>query len=174
MTDEDNDELKRIRKRYSPEVFRNVHMLSPFDMLRNLKNEMDMMERGFGNFIWDDEHPYRPLSHMHSLDFPHMEIFDEGDRLRIALEIPGSSKEDMEIEMEEDHFRIQARTKYEKCVENSFFVRCENRESTFVRELSLPVPVNPDEAKASYKNDVLEIVVSKKREEKKRTKVAIE
>ena len=174
MAEEQNDDPKKIRKRYSPDIFRNVHMLSPFDMLRNLKSELDMMERGFGNHIWDEEHPYRPLAHMRSLDFPHMEIFDEGEKLRIALEIPGSSRDDIEIEMDEDHFRIKAKTRYEKCVENSFFVRCEHRESTFQRELKLPVPVNPDDAKASYKNDVLESEVAKKREEKKRTRVAID
>jgi len=53
MAEEQIDDPKKIRKRYSPDIFRNVHMLSPFDMLRNLKTELDMMERGFGNFIWD-------------------------------------------------------------------------------------------------------------------------
>lgn len=174
MSEETDTNRKKIDKRYSPDIFRDLHMLSPFDMLRNLRKELDNIERGYGNMIWSGERPYRPLARLRNLGFPHMDIIDEGDNLRVLIEIPGATREDLELEMEEDHFRIHAVTKVEKCVENEYFVRCEKREKEFERSIKLPVPVDPDNARASFKNDVLEIVVPKKREEKKRTKVEIE
>jgi len=173
MAEETNNE-KKINKRYSPDVFRDLHMLSPFDMLRNLRRELDNIERGYGNAIWSDERPYRPLANLRRMGFPHTDILDEGDNLRILIEIPGAEKDDLELEMEEDHFRIHAVTRVEKCVEHEYFVRCEKRQKTFDRFIKLPVPVDAANAKATFKNDVLDIEVPKKREEKKRTKIAID
>ena len=173
MAEETNNE-KKINKRYSPDMFRDLHMLSPFDMLRNLRRELDNIERGYGNAIWSGERPYRPLANLRRMGFPHTDILDEGDNLRILIEIPGAEKDDLELEMEEDHFRIHATTKVEKCVEHEYFVRCEKREKTFDRVIKLPVPVDAENAKASFKNDVLDVEVPKKREKKKRTKIAIE
>ncbi|UCH89965.1 MAG: Hsp20/alpha crystallin family protein [Thermoplasmata archaeon] len=172
--DTSTPENRRYRRYYSPDMLRNLDMLSPFDMLRNLKYELENSERGLGHHIFDREHPYRPPLLRISMDFPHADIFDEGDKLRIALEIPGTTKEDIELDMEEEHFRIHAKTRFEKCVESAYFVRCEEREGEFEREFKLPSPVNPEAAKASYKNDILEIEVPKKKQERKRTKVAIE
>jgi HSP20 family protein len=174
MAEETDSERKKIDRRYSPDIFRDLHMLSPFDMLRNLRKELDNIERGYGNAIWSGERPYRPLARLRNLGFPHMDILDEGDNLRVLIEIPGATKEDLELEMEEDQFRVHAVTKVEKCVENEYYVRCEKREKEFDRLIKLPVPVDPEQAKACFKNDVLDIEVPKKREEKKRTKVAIE
>jgi HSP20 family protein len=174
MTEKSEDEYRRYRKRYSPDIFRNLDMLSPFDMLRNLKHELDIVERGQGNYIWGSEHPHRPPQFHVSMDFPQMDIFDEGENLKIVIEIPGGSKEELELEMEEFRFNIHAKTKIEKCVEDAYVVRCSHREREFGREIRLPTAVIPDEAKASFKNEVLEIIVPKKKEERKRAKISIE
>jgi HSP20 family protein len=174
MADESTKDPKKIRRYYHPDIFRNLHMLSPFDLLRNLHNELEHNERGMGNYIWGRDRPYRPLLLRRGLEFPHTNIFDEGEKLRIAIEIPGTTKQDIDLDMEEDLFRIHAKTKFEKCVEHSYFVHCEEREGEFTREIKLPIPVNPDDAKAIYKNDVLEIEVPKKRLDRKWKKIAIE
>jgi HSP20 family protein len=173
-TEKNQEEPRKYRRYHMPDIIRNIHLLSPYDLLRNLHTELEAAEQGHGHYIWGSEHPYRPTLRRINISFPHADIFDEGDRLRIALEIPGSSKDDIELDMEEDHFRIQARTTFEKCVEHKYMVHCEEREGKFSREISLPVPVLPEDAKASYKNDVLEIEVPKKRKESKRVKVAVE
>ena len=174
MADEPNDERRIYRRIYTPDIFRTVHMLSPYDMLRNLKAELDNMERGMGHHIWDEKRRRRPLALNITFGTPHYDIFDEGDNLKIVVEIPGGSKEDIDLDMAEDHFEIKARTRYHKCVENAFSVRCEEREGEFGRKVDLPIPVDPNGARASFKNDVLEIEVPKKQVDKKRTKIAIE
>jgi len=164
--------LKKSRRGLTPLVFDNLDMLSPYDLLRNLRYELDQLEHGFGNYIWGNKwsHPPNLLRH---LEFPHIDIFNEDDKLKIAVEITGSSKENIQLDIGEDNLRIHAKTKLEKRVEGAYIVQFREQESEFTREVSLPIRVVPDEATAIYKNDILEIEVPKKKMERKSIRINI-
>lgn len=90
---------------------------------------------------------------------PFTDIFDEGDRYRIIVDIPGVDKDQINIEGSE----------------HSIIVSTEG-ERKYYKEIRLEDAIDPNTAKAQYKNGVLTITVEKK--EKKRreptTKIKIE
>ncbi len=87
--------------------------------------------------------------------------------------MPGLEKQDIKINLIEDRLEISAETKREEEKKEKGYVYRERRAGSYYRAISLPSPVDPDNAKASYKNGVLEIKMPKT-ELKKKKPVKIE
>ena len=94
----------------------------------------------------------------------------EGDKELIATaEIPGLEKEDISINLTSDRLEISAETKKEEKTEEEGYIYRERHSGKYYRAISLPSTVDPDDAKASYKNGVLEIKMPKSEIKKKKT-----
>ena len=65
----------------------------------------------------------------------------EGDIVRVVADIPGSSKEDIDL----------------SCTNNSITVSASVRGKTLKRTLALPCDIVPESAKADFNNGVLEV-----------------
>ncbi len=90
---------------------------------------------------------------------PLADIHESNGNLVITMELPGVSKEDISIEMTKDSLTVKAekKTKTETKAKNAY--KLERRYKGFYRSFSLPVPVVPEKAKATYKDGVLTITV---------------
>ena len=78
-----------------------------------------------------------------------------------------------QINLTEDRLEISADTKQEEEKKEKGYVYKERRSGSYYRSISLPSPIDPDDAKASYNNGVLEIKMTKT-EIKKKTPLKIE
>ncbi|MBI2304643.1 MAG: helix-turn-helix domain-containing protein [Chloroflexi bacterium] len=78
---------------------------------------------------------------------PLMDVFDEGDRLVVIVELPGVEDEGVHIEINGDVLALRAEGKYRK----------------YSKELLLPSPVDAGSLERSYKNGILELRLGKKR-----------
>lgn len=87
---------------------------------------------------------------------PFTDIFDEGDRYRIIVDIPGVEKDQINIEGGE----------------HSIIIKTEG-ERRYYKEIRLEDAIDPGTAKAHYKNGVLTIIVEKKEKKKRETKTKI-
>ena len=76
---------------------------------------------------------------------PLVDVIEDGNNVRIVAELPGVEKQDIQIH----------------CTESQLTVNVDMPERKYHKEVELPSDVNPKNAKASYKNGVLEIVMSK-------------
>ncbi|MEM0027253.1 MAG: archaeal heat shock protein Hsp20 [Ignisphaera sp.] len=83
---------------------------------------------------------------------PLVDIYEEDDKIRIVLEMPG---------VDENKIKVEALDERHIVVEGS------NHERRYKKEIELPVEVDVDSAEAVYKNGVLEIRLKKKKESKK-------
>lgn len=101
---------------------------------------------------------------------PACEILDEEKSYSISLDIPGLRKEDLDIEVKDNHLHISGERKVEKATKENV-LRTERRYGKFARVFSLPKNVNPDAIEAKFENGVLEIVLPK--EEKSTSKKII-
>ena len=92
---------------------------------------------------------------------PLMDIVDKGNNLEIKIDLPGMTKEDINIDMAKDTLTIKAekKSKIEKKGKN--FYKAERSYKGFYRSVSLPAAVIPEKAKATYKDGLLTIIVPK-------------
>jgi HSP20 family protein len=75
---------------------------------------------------------------------PLVDVMEEGDKYRIFVELPGVEKENLKLDVADNS--VQVRTADEK---------------KFYKMIELEQAINPDTAKASYKNGVLTIDIDK-------------
>ena len=106
---------------------------------------------------------------------PAVDIYEEGDDLVFKADLPGLSKDDIEVKISDDYITISGEKKKEEKVEEKNYYRYERSYGSFTRTFRLPVEVQTDKAKAKFENGVLEIKIPKTEEAKsKERKLSIE
>lgn len=100
---------------------------------------------------------------------PKLDVIDRDDEVLVKAEIPGVSKEDLEISLTGNIITIKGETRREEKEEKGDYYRCEISHGAFSRSVSLPVDVDESRAKTSMKDGVLEIVLPKVEKAKKRS-----
>jgi HSP20 family molecular chaperone IbpA len=104
---------------------------------------------------------------------PSVDIEDQGKDFRLTMDLPGFSKEDVELEVSEDSFTIQAKKRQDKEEKDKNYIRKERRSQNFYRRVLLPEKVRSEDAKASLENGMLEITLPKKEpKDSKKLKIA--
>ncbi len=109
-------------------------------------------------------------------DLPAMNIKENKDNFEIELAVPGFSKEDIEISMENDLLHICAKSRKEEVEEDQEgYTRKEFSYNSFDRKLQLPGSVNQEEeVKATYKDGILRLNLVKREDAKEPPKKMIE
>lgn len=99
---------------------------------------------------------------------PAVNIQENDESFLVAVAAPGKTKEDFNIELDNDVLTISSEVKKEdeSTDKNRRFTRREFSYSNFKRAFSLPETVNSEKISASYKNGLLEIILPKKEEAK--------
>jgi len=82
---------------------------------------------------------------------PFVDVINEPDVVKVIAELPGVSKEDIELHATEKRLIISA----------------QHDRWRYYKEVDLPAKVKPESAKATYKNGVLEVVLEKVEKEPK-------
>lgn len=106
---------------------------------------------------------FRPLS----LEVPALDIYEQKDYLVVKAEIPGLTKDELDISLEGNTLTIKGQKKKEEEIKEEDYYRCERTYGAFSRRVELPVEVKPDKVNASFKNGVLEIRLPKTGQAKK-------
>lgn len=107
---------------------------------------------------------------------PAVNIQETEDMFKVEVAAPGKTREDFNIELDNDVLTISAEEKKENetTEKNGKFTRKEFSYSNFKRAFSLPETVNSEEISASYENGVLMINLPKKEEAKVQPKRMIQ
>ncbi len=104
---------------------------------------------------------------------PLVDIEETKDSIIVRAEVPGMKKDDVKIQVVGDNLVISGERRHQAQDKERHFHRIERSYGVFQRVVTLPMEVEPDKAKASYENGVLEISFPKS--EKSKTKeIAIE
>ncbi|MCF4101320.1 Hsp20/alpha crystallin family protein [Gillisia sp. M10.2A] len=107
---------------------------------------------------------------------PAVNIHESDDNFLVAVAAPGKTKEDFNIELDNDILTISSEIKDELETKEASgkFTRKEFSYSNFKRAFSLPDTVNSQNISATYINGVLEITLPKREEAKVQAKRQIE
>ncbi len=99
---------------------------------------------------------------------PKVDIVDRDNEIVVRCEVPGVSKEDLEISVIGNQFTIRGKTRHEETEAKGEYFRCEVSQGSFTRTLALPVEVTETGAKALLKDGMLEVTLPKAEQAKKR------
>lgn len=94
---------------------------------------------------------------------PAMNVKENPKNFEIELAVPGFDKKDIEVSLEDDLLHVRAEKKKEEVEENEEgYTRKEFSYNSFDRKLQMPTSVNQKkEVKATYKNGVLKLQLTK-------------
>jgi HSP20 family protein len=122
---------------------------NPFSLMRRMSEEMD---RTFGSF-------FGQAGRGSGTWFPAIEVTEQNGQLQVHADLPGIKPEDVKVEVTNDSLVLRGERKSENEQRSGGTYRSERRYGEFYREIPLPEGVNPDDAKAQFRNGVLEITV---------------
>lgn len=137
---------------------------TPNRSLRTLQNEIDQVfNRLFPTT--DDNGRNESSARMWA---PRTDMVETSDNYEIHLDLPGMSKDDLKINMQERQLTVSGERRHEARNEDDEFVRVERAFGHFHRAFTLPQSIDEDNIEASYENGVLKITVPKAEENKPR------
>jgi HSP20 family protein len=98
---------------------------------------------------------------------PPVDIY-QNDQHEIVLkaEIPGLSREDIDIRVENNTLTIKGERRHEKEIKKEHYHRVERAYGTFSRSFSLPNTVDPEKVRAEYRDGVLTVALPCREESK--------
>ena len=118
--------------------------------------EMDNFTRDVSSFL--ERTPFRFFGGMSS---PRIDVYQTEQDVIVKAEIPGVSKEDLDVYIDESSIRLSGHSKKSDEFKDENIYRSERYYGSFSRTIPLPVEVKTDQTKAEYKDGILSIVVPK-------------
>jgi HSP20 family protein len=125
--------------------------IDPMNQLRRFSDQMDRWfdafgvgrsgDRGEGVNVWA----------------PEMETFLRDDQFVVRIDLPGLSKEEVNVEVTDDSVVIHGERQQVHEENRDGFYRSERNYGRFYREVALPDGAQPDTAQANYRDGVLEV-----------------
>jgi HSP20 family protein len=150
---------------------------SPFTLMRLLAEDMEKMMADFGlenqfrsplfrnenfrpTYSWFDESPFSTeTANFLNQWSPKVEVFQRENQFIVRADLPGVEKDAVNVEIDDNCLTIQGERKQESEEKSEGFYRSERAYGSFYREIPLPEGAKIENAKASFKNGVLEISV---------------
>ena len=99
---------------------------------------------------------------------PSVDIAEDDDRYVITVELPGSKKEDVTVEMNDRVLTIRGEKRNEREEKKEKRRLVERSYGTFSRSFTLPANADPEKISASFKDGVLTVTIAKRPETKPR------
>lgn len=141
--------------RFKPE--NEVSTWSPFRDLMNMQREIGRL---FDNFVTEGD------DFASAMWAPRVDVMEDKDSYVIRAELPGVSRNDVKITLQENVLTIKGEKKQEKEEKDTDFHRVERSYGSFERSFTLPMSVRSEKIDASYKDGILSITLPKAEEAK--------
>ncbi len=129
---------------------RGLAVWNPFAELERIRREFDkLLEEAF------------PAVEREEILAPPIDVYETDSEVVVKAELPGVKKEDIDVSIKENSIHIKAERKEEREEKTENVHRVERFYGRIERIVPLPTEVKPEEAKAEYKDGVLEIRIPK-------------
>ncbi|MBL7857812.1 MAG: Hsp20/alpha crystallin family protein [Cyclobacteriaceae bacterium] len=102
---------------------------------------------------------------------PKVDIIEDEKAYEIQMAVPGLSKEDFKIDLNDNFLTISGERKFSREKKENNYYAIETQYGNFSRSFSLPENVDVNKINAKYNNGILELVIPK--DEKKVLKATI-
>jgi HSP20 family protein len=146
---------RRDQEREQHLARRQSFQASPFRVLERFADEVDRM---FGDFGFGLVRPFGRAAFSESTTWlPQIEVSQQNNELIIHADLPGLNKDDVKVEVTDDAVTIQGERHREREEERGGVYRSERSYGSFYRAIPLPEGAITDQAKATFRDGVLEI-----------------
>jgi HSP20 family protein len=139
-----------------------MSMRSPFSFMRRFSEEMDRLfdDFGFGGNLLGPVLG-RELTRFGEMGqwSPQVEVFERGGQLVVRADLPGMTKDDVNVEVADDALVIRGERRSEREENEEGYYRSERSYGSFYRQIPLPEGVNAENANATFRNGMLEITM---------------
>jgi HSP20 family protein len=151
---------------------------SPFTFMRRFSEEMDRLFEDFGfssgRIASSWGRGFGRLGELEkSLWAPPVEVFERGDQLIVRADLPGLTKDDIDVDITDDAIVIRGERRQQKEENEEGYYRSERSYGSFYREIPLPAGINTEEANANFRNGVLEITLPAPERQSRRRRIEI-
>jgi HSP20 family protein len=133
-------------------VKNNRRSLEPMDGLRRLNHALD---EAFATW------PFQGSGTITSAWIPAVDVFEDKDAVKIVAELPGVSREDVKLSMENNVLTIRGEKKQEAEENTERVHRYERTYGSFERAFALPNSIDPEKIAAKYADGVLTVTIPK-------------
>jgi len=147
--------------------------LSPFSMLGDpfgmMRSMMDQMDRLLGDFTGGLGRSRQSglsapassagMAPSQGFWYPQVEVAERGGNLVVRADLPGMRKEDVHLEIHDDFLVLRGERRQEQEQTEGGLYRSERSYGQFYRTVPLPQGANLDQARANFKDGVLEVTV---------------
>ena len=139
--------------------------IAKLDPYRELATMQDRMARLFGEaYLRDEDTGFRGAW------MPAVDIFESDNHdLVLKAELPGMSREDIEVVVENSTLVLKGEKKFDADVKEENYRRIERSYGKFHRSFTLPNTVDASKVAADYKNGLLTVKLPFREEAKPRT-----
>ena len=146
--------------------------------MRRDKDIFDLFDE-FDRFfdVFDRRLPMRTTNYEYDVAnyrMPLTDLWEIDDEVITTIELPGVDKQDIDLKIENNRITVKVEKKTENKEKKKGAYRFERSYQGFYRKIELPVDVDSDKAKATYKNGILEIRIPKLKKETKVNRLSIE
>lgn len=94
-----------------------------------------------------------------SLWYPQIEVSERGGNLVVCADLPGIRREDVHLEIHDDYLVLEGERRQESEESQGGVYRSERSYGRFYRTIPLPDGVNAEQARANFKDGVLEVTI---------------
>ncbi len=107
------------------------------------------------------------------LSIPRGDFYRKDGKVYVEFELPGIDPSKVELNVYEDRLTLKAEKSDEKTVDENDYFRSERYYGTVSRSIQFPSDVDPESARANFKNGVLTIDIKEKAQTERMKKVEI-
>ena len=118
--------------------------------------EADNLSKDISNFF-----DFSPMRFFGGMSSPRVDVYQIDTDVVVKAEIPGITKEDLNVYVDENSIRLSGQSKRDNEYKDEHVYRTERFYGSFSRTIPLPVEIKSDQAKAEYKDGILSITVPK-------------
>ena len=127
----------------------------PFRNLVEISDDLDRILEHDLNHRIRDSHPYS------SVWIPAVDMCETENEIVVHAELPGIDKDDLSVEVEDDHLIITGERRFERGVHEENYHQIERSYGEFYRALRLPAPIDVEQIQANYNNGLLTVLLPK-------------
>lgn len=139
-----------------PLTRRATPVAGPFRMLERFADEVDRMFEDFGFGRGWHRHGFTTESLSWT---PQIDVSQRNNELVIRADLPGLTKDDVKVDVSEDAITIQGERHREHEEDRAGLYRSERSYGSFYRVVPLPEGALTEQAKANFRDGVLEITM---------------
>lgn len=132
----------------------------PADIFESLQDEMDRFWRRLGP-QWPVAPRFRIRGAGRAAWAPRIDVFDSNGELVIKVDLPGMTKDDVQVQVADGVVVIRGETQGDNETRGDQYYRIERSYGSFYRRIPLPFDVDADQTMATMNDGVLEVRITR-------------